>query len=348
MPGWDGSGNVTVTYDFTDDQSNSIDPDPARFDQNNADLTGAIENALAKDGQNAATADLDLGTSYHLINVADGADLTDSINFKQMQNSAGQYAVAGGSSNAYTLILSPAVTAYAAGQTFKFKANHTNTGSATLDVNGLGAKTIHTKTGGTIGANYIQNGVVYNVVYEGTVFRMVDDVPWGKQTISVPASAMIAALTNGPSIAQLESSSNAINYTVLDFDDGTDEYAHFSVPMPESWDGGTITFKVFWSTTATDNDGVAWALQGVCLGNSDVIDSAYGTAVVVTDDATNAAADMLITSESAAVTIGGSPTGGDIVFFRIFRDVSDANDDMTEDARLIAVQIFYTINDSSD
>jgi hypothetical protein len=48
------------------------------------------------------------------------------------------------------------------------------------------------------------------------------------------------------------------------------------------------------------------------------------------------------------VTIGGTPAEGDHVFFRIFRDVSDANDDMTEDARLIGVKILFTINAATD
>jgi hypothetical protein len=37
-----------------------------------------------------------------------------------------------------------------------------------------------------------------------------------------------------------------------------------------------------------------------------------------------------------------------MTFFRIFRDVSDGNDDMTEDARLIGVQIFFTIDAIND
>ena len=36
------------------------------------------------------------------------------------------------------------------------------------------------------------------------------------------------------------------------------------------------------------------------------------------------------------------------MFFRIFRDVSDANDDMTEDARLIGIKLLYTTNDLNE
>lgn len=171
----------------------------------------------------------------------------------------------------------------------------------------------------------------------------------GKQTITIPASAMLPATTAGcANLAHLESSSNKINYGVLDFDASADEHAHFNIAMPKSWNEGTITFQVWWTTSATDTDGVAWGLQAVAVSDNEAIDASWGTPVVVTDDAQSAALELLVTAESASVTIGGSPAAGDLVFFRIFRDVSDANDDMTEDARLISVKIFYTTDAATD
>lgn len=170
----------------------------------------------------------------------------------------------------------------------------------------------------------------------------------GKQTISIPASAMIAATTSGPASAQFETATNDINFMVLDFDASADEHAHFNICMPKSWDRGTVSFQVWWTTTATDTDGVAWGLQAVALSDNEASDASWGTAVVVTDDAQSAAGEILVTAESAAVTIAGTPAAGDIVFFRIFRDVSDANDDMTEDARLIAIKLFYTTDTATD
>lgn len=174
------------------------------------------------------------------------------------------------------------------------------------------------------------------------------DSDLGKQTVFVPASSMSAASTNGPASADIEATTNAQNYTVLDFDASTDEYAHFQIAMPKGWNEGTITFQVFWSTTATDTDGVAWGLQGVAVSDGDTVDASWGTAVVVTDDAQSAAGDVLVTAESSAVTIAGTPAAGDLCFFRLFRDVSDANDDMTEDARLVGVKLLYTIDALKD
>jgi hypothetical protein len=105
---------------------------------------------------------------------------------------------------------------------------------------------------------------------------------------------------------------------------------------------------VFWASSATDTDGVAWALEAMALSDNEAIDASWGTAVVVTDDAQSAANEVYVTAESSAVTIAGTPAEGDIVCFRFSRDVSDANDDMTEDARLIGIKLFFTRNAGSD
>jgi hypothetical protein len=171
----------------------------------------------------------------------------------------------------------------------------------------------------------------------------------GKHTIWIPASAMAPATTAGcAALAQLETSSNKVNYPVLDFDATSDEHAHFNIAMPKGWNEGTLTFQVWWSSTATDTDGVAWGLQAVAISDNEAIDTAWGTAIVVTDDAQSAAGEAYVTAESAAMTIAGTPAANDIVFFRIFRDVSDANDDMTEDARLIGIKLFYTTDAGTD
>ena len=171
----------------------------------------------------------------------------------------------------------------------------------------------------------------------------------GKQTIYVPAAAITPTKSNGcADRTQVETTAGRPDMDVLDFDDGSDEHAQFSVAFPKSWNLGTVTFQAFWTSTATDTDGVAWGLQGVAVSNDGTIDVAYGTAVVVTDDNISAAEDLLVTSESSAITIAGTPADDDLCYFRVFRDVSDANDDMTEDARLIGIKLFYTTDAKND
>lgn len=164
----------------------------------------------------------------------------------------------------------------------------------------------------------------------------------GKQTAWIPAGAMTPATTSGPASAQVESATNKINYNVLDFDGATRENAHFSVAFPKSWNKGTVSFKPFWESTATDTDGVAWGLEAVALADGDTIDTAYGTAIYVVDNAQSAATKRYVGGESAAITVAGSPGNSEIVHFRVHRDPTNVLDTMSEDARLVGIQLFYT------
>lgn len=171
----------------------------------------------------------------------------------------------------------------------------------------------------------------------------------GKHTLFIPAGSMRPTASNGcAALTAVETTSGRPDMIVLDFDATADEHAQFQVAMPKMWNLGTVTFQVFWTTTATDTDGVAWGLQGVAVPDNSTIDVAYGTPVVVTDDAQSAAEEQLVTAESSAVTIAGTPGDDYMCYFRIFRDVSDANDDMTEDARLIGIKLFYTTDAATD
>jgi len=170
----------------------------------------------------------------------------------------------------------------------------------------------------------------------------------GTQTIWIPAAAMRPTSSNGcAAITDVETTSGRPDLQVLDFDTSADEHAQFQIGFPKSWNEGTITFRVFWTSTATDTDGVAWGLQGVSVANDATIDVAYGTAIVVTDDNISAAEDCLVTATSSAVTIASAAVDT-MTFFRIFRDISDGNDDMAEDARLLGVQIFFTTDAVND
>ena len=172
---------------------------------------------------------------------------------------------------------------------------------------------------------------------------------YGKQTIWIPANAMTPTVSNPcADIAAVETTAGRPDMYVLDFDDGADEHAQFTVAFPKSWNLGTVTFQAFWCSTAADTDGVSWALQGVSMPDNSTIDVAYGTAVVVDDANQGAAEELLVTAESAAITIAGTPADDDLCYFRIFRDVSDANDTAAEDARLLGIKLFYTTDAVND
>ena len=169
----------------------------------------------------------------------------------------------------------------------------------------------------------------------------------GTETIYVPASAMYPNTTNGcAALAQVELTAGRPELKVLDFDKDSDEFAQFTVAFPKSWNGGTVTFRAFWVGLAATT-GIAWGLQAISVGDNAEADAAFGTAVVVTDDSQGDATEVLVTATSGALTISGA-ADDKMTFFQIFRDVSDANDDMAGDARLVGIQLFFTTDATND
>ena len=169
----------------------------------------------------------------------------------------------------------------------------------------------------------------------------------GTHDIWVPAQSMYPTTTNGASdVDTTEVSATKPEVRFLGFATGADDFAQFSIAMPKSWNEGTITAEFYW-TAASGSGGVSWALQGVALSEGDAHNTAFGTAIVV-DDTLTTANDVHVSPTTSAVTIGGTPAAGDIVYFQIYRDVSDANDTLGVDAKLIGVKLHYTTEAEND
>ncbi len=170
----------------------------------------------------------------------------------------------------------------------------------------------------------------------------------GKQTIWLPAPAMIPRTTNGAAIGSVETATNKVMLRTLDFDAATQEFAQFAIQMPKGWDEGTLVCQFVWSHAATaTNFGVAWAIEAVAFADDDAADAAFGTAVQVTDTG-GTANDIYITPETGALTVAGSPGPEEWVVFQVKRVPADAADTMAIDARLHGVKIHYTANAATD
>lgn len=170
----------------------------------------------------------------------------------------------------------------------------------------------------------------------------------GKQTVWVPAGAMYKqSAAAGPSTGQLVVSSSVINY--LAFDPGSAEDAHVSIPMPKSWNVGTVTAKFIWAHPSTTvNFGVVWSLFTIAYGDNDAINgSSFSTVISVTDTG-GVTSNSYISPETAAITIGNTPAALDWVDYLIRRTAADVADTLAVDAYLIGVLLFYTTNANTD
>ena len=98
-------------------------------------------------------------------------DLANGINATVMKAGTNIHATSSGT-NTVVVTLTPAATAYTAGQFINFKAGGTCTGAVTVNVNALGAKAIQ-KLGAALVAGDITANNIVSVVYDGTQFQMV-------------------------------------------------------------------------------------------------------------------------------------------------------------------------------
>lgn len=181
------------------------------------------------------------------------------------------------------------------------------------------------------------------IAVEGAVVKLA-----GKETIYIPAGAMLARTTNGAAAGTVETTTNKVMFSTLDFDTSTQEFAQFSIRMPKSWNEGTVTAVFTWSHASTStNFGVVWALEAVALSDDDAGDAAFGTAQQIADTGgtTN---DIYVSGATPAITIAGSPAAEDWVVFQVKRVPADASDTMAIDARLHGVTLYITTDDASD
>lgn len=146
-----------------------------------------------------------------------------------------------------------------------------------------------------------------------------------------------------------ETSTNKVNFRGTQFSASASDTRHeFGLAMPANYDGGTITFRPYFYTTSTDasNHTIVFSLAGVAFADGGTMDTAYGTAQTSTETVASSIANKLIIgAESSAITIGGSPAGGNWTQFRLTRVGSDTH---TGNIILVGVLISYTTDAYSD
>src|SRR5262245_19218842 len=105
-------------------------------------MANAISNRWLLDGGNQPAADLPMNAKK-FTGVANAAARNQFATAGQVADGALIYGgTAGGTANALTITLAPAITAYVTGATFAFKAAATNTGAATINANAVGVRNL--------------------------------------------------------------------------------------------------------------------------------------------------------------------------------------------------------------
>jgi hypothetical protein len=125
------------------------------------------------------------GSLFQLLNPAMSASArTLPVSVAQLQDGSVIWCgTSGGSANAQTLTPTPAISAYAAGQVFRFIAGFTSTGALTLQVSGLGSPVACLGKDSEVVFSSTLNliaGKVYQAIYDGTNFLIDNLLDFGQ------------------------------------------------------------------------------------------------------------------------------------------------------------------------
>lgn len=108
------------------------------------------------------------------------------------------YGITTGSANTYTLILTPSLTSYTAGVCVAIKIHAANTGASTININGLGAKSIKDSKGNNLTSGKLVLNSIYTLRYDGTNFILQGEGgEYGTATVSDVLAGKTIGTDNG-------------------------------------------------------------------------------------------------------------------------------------------------------
>jgi hypothetical protein len=166
-----------------------------------------------------------------------------------------------------------------------------------------------------------------------------------KRSIIIRAATLTPNTTDPCADAeQSETGTGGKNYITRAF--AANEQGSMEMFLPENYDGGTVTWWYAWisPTGSSAGDTVIFGLRGSSTQNGDLIGEAQGGQVTITDTLLTGVGRYHKADESGALTIAGSPAGGDLVIWEIER----TGGTMSEEAPLLTIYIRYGTNNASD
>ncbi len=146
----------------------------SRHDAHDTDLRNGINNCLAKNGDNTATANIPMG-NFRFTGLGNASALDQAITATQYQNDSIAWCnTSTGTANAHLIASSISPTGYVAGQRVTFIPGFRNTAATTINMNSLGVKTVKRLDGNDLFAGDFDTTRVVTLVYNGTNFILIN------------------------------------------------------------------------------------------------------------------------------------------------------------------------------
>jgi hypothetical protein len=238
-----------------------------------------------------------------------------------------------GTFNSYILAYSPAITTYT-NFCGEFIANFSNTATATININGLGIKSItkQGKAAAALIANDILSGQNVSICYDGTQLEMMSqtgNAVGGTGTIpinlpicvaqgsgtAIGGSGAAATLPGTTLIAGSSSVPQSCSQTYAAASTGA-QYVDYSITLPSYYAGvNSIIFKVENDTDTNTGHNNVMSFQYVCVADGSTTSPTYSTAATATGSVPNAI-NKVVTLTLNTPTITGC-SANNIMYIRI-------------------------------
>jgi hypothetical protein len=197
------------------------------------------------------------------------------------------YGVDTGSANAYTITLSPAAASYENGMILAFQPVNSNTGASTINVNGLGSKSIVNAASLALNGGEISANAICTVMYDGTNFRIIGPCPLQKNlgVVSTNQTINCAGYTSVKIYLNITTNANGLIVTLSNLGTG--------IPVVIRYDNsysGALAIVIQSTNPAT----TSYAVTGVVSGQSAINLAVAGLSI-------NAGQTALLTGMSDSV-----------------------------------------------
>ena len=158
-----------------------------QVDANNSDIATALTQSIAVDGQSVVTANIPMANKK-FTGLAVGSASTDSATLGQVQASAYVFCgTMGGGADAGTLSPTPAITAYAAGQRFFWKAStNANTGAMTVAISGLSTIAMQKDRAALAAGDHVASDIYMGILDTTSTMQImkIADAPAASTTVA--------------------------------------------------------------------------------------------------------------------------------------------------------------------
>lgn len=128
------------------------------------------------------------------------------------------------------------------------------------------------------------------------------------KSASFPAGSLSADGTNCANPAEVNINGGAKRWTIICLNNASSAI-YGETPMPQNWDGGTVTVTASWIQTAADTAKIQSDIALACRKSGDIINNVWGTsqAATITNLGGSSKRDVV---QTAAITPNGTCTGG--------------------------------------